>query len=107
MPEIIYTEFKDYLVDFKSKPDCVLDNGSTVELHGFCDASEKAYGTCVYLWAVNISEVVVHLVCAKSRVTSLKIISLPRLELYGALLLSELVEKVRTSSRIRFENETN
>lgn len=105
MPEIIYTEFKDYLVDFKSKPDCVLDNGSTVELHWFLRRFGKS------LWHMRLfmgcQHFVVHLVCAKSRVTSLKIISLPRLELYGALLLSELVEKVRTSSRIRFENETN
>lgn len=80
----IYTQFGDYLADFGSLrhiaiPRYALGNDSTMELHAFCDASEKAYGACVYLRVVDVSGVVVRLLCAKSRIAPLKTISLPRL----------------------------
>lgn len=60
------------------------------EIHGFADASERAYAAVVYLrvrrdskeddWAAS-------LVMAKTRVASLRQVSLPRLELCAATLL--------------------
>nr|CAI5851199.1 unnamed protein product [Callosobruchus analis] len=66
-----------------------------IEVHGFSDSSERAYGACLYLKSVNEQESIeVRLLCAKSRVAPLKSISLPRLELCGALLLAQLYSKV-------------
>ncbi|XP_032689871.1 uncharacterized protein LOC116853107 [Odontomachus brunneus] len=69
---------------------------ATSELHGFCDASERAYAAVVYL--------VVRpprgpsrscLLMAKSRVASVKRVTLPRLELCGTHLLARLLQLTR------------
>lgn len=65
------------------------------QLHGFSDASERAYGACLYLrTANNMGDVAVHLICSKSRVSPINVVSLPRLELCAAVLLAELVKSV-------------
>lgn len=70
-----------------------------IQLHGFCDAIEKAYGACIYLRSINVNgEVQVNLLCAKSRVAPLKTIqTIPKLELCAALLLANLYNTVKSS----------
>ena len=66
-----------------------------VELHGFADASVKAYGCCIYMRVKYVDGSVVScLVCAKSRVAPIKKMTVPRLELCGAVLLSKLMANV-------------
>jgi len=77
----------DRLVLAKGQP-------TEIQLHGFCDPSEKAYGTCLYLRSVNQQgEVTTKLLCSKSRGAPNKKITLPRLELCGPLLLAQLIQK--------------
>ncbi|XP_065222357.1 uncharacterized protein LOC135846922 [Planococcus citri] len=68
---------------------------SIIELHGFCDASTKAYGACVYIRAVHPNgSVDMRLLCAKTRVAPTNCENVPRLELLGALLLAKLVSNI-------------
>jgi hypothetical protein len=68
------------------------------ELHGFCDASERAYGACIYIRSLNTATPhQTRLHCAKSRMAPLKTITLARLDLCGALLLSKLIASLRQS----------
>lgn len=65
-------------------------------LHGFADASEKAYGVSVYLRVVDkCGQVKISLVMAKSKVAPIKSkLTIPKLELSGAALLVKLVAYV-------------
>ncbi|CAK9833693.1 hypothetical protein ANTRET_LOCUS10340 [Anthophora retusa] len=86
-----YREQLPFLQNIEIPRETLVRGYDYVELHGFCDASEKAYGSCIYLRSTNRQgEITVRLVCSKSRVAPLKNISLPRLELCGAVLLSNL-----------------
>lgn len=70
-----------------------------IELHGFSDASQKAYGAVIYLRVISKEfGICVHQMMAKSRVAPLKILTIPRLELKGALLLADLMQKVANST---------
>lgn len=62
---------------------------TTVELHGFSDASLLAMIAVIYLRVLEASgEISVKLVCSKTRVAPLKRLTIPRLKLSAALILA-------------------
>ena len=69
----------------------------SVQLHGFSDASEDAYSAVVYVRSES-SRGLIHtsLVTSKTRVAPIKRQTIPRLELCGALLLSQLITHVNS-----------
>lgn len=65
------------------------------ELHGFADASLRAYGCCLYTRCEDLQgNIQTNLICAKSKVAPVSTESLPKLELNAAVLLSTLVDKI-------------
>ncbi|GFS56542.1 integrase catalytic domain-containing protein [Trichonephila clavipes] len=78
----------------------VIPNAEVIELHGFCDASERAYGAAIYARLINPDgEIKVKLVASKSRVSPIKQVTMPRLELCSAVLLAKLMHKVKRALR--------
>ena len=70
----------------------------SIQLHGFADASEKAYGAVVYLrLETTTGTVFTQLVSSKTRVAPINGETIPRLELLGALVLARLVNTVLTA----------
>ncbi|GFW40573.1 uncharacterized protein TNCV_4824091 [Trichonephila clavipes] len=73
-------------------------NATTIQLHCFSDASKKAYGTVAYLrLELNDGNIISSFVASKGRVAPLKTLSIPRLELMGALLSARLSDKIATA----------
>lgn len=97
VPLQIYTNWNTYQEQIQSLGQIAVPRQITcinplrIELHVFCDASEASYGTCIYVRSLNENGTyTILLLCAKSRVAPLKNITLPRLELSGALLAARL-----------------
>lgn len=57
-----------------------IDGESTITLHGFCDASQAAYGACVYIRNQSPDgSTTVNLLMSKSRVAPMRTTTIPRL----------------------------
>ncbi|XP_050493812.1 uncharacterized protein LOC126875132 [Bombus huntii] len=102
LPIELHTEWERYyaqlplLNNVRFPRKAIIESAMEIELHGFCDASEKAYGACVYLRTLNTNgRVWTQLLTAKSKVAPLKCQTIPRLELSGALLLTSLMSTVQ------------
>ena len=74
---------------------------TSVQLHGFSDASEVAYAAVVYIRATYAdNSITSRLVVAKTRVAPLNSVSIPRLELCGAEMLSDLLATTKNTLNI-------
>ncbi|XP_049877899.1 uncharacterized protein LOC126375096 [Pectinophora gossypiella] len=85
------------------------ENTNVNELHIFTDASQDAYGACAYVRSYIDDPLLVRvpiktcLLCAKSKVAPVTTVSVPRLELNGALLGARLYKQIIKSLRITFD----
>ncbi|XP_071177482.1 uncharacterized protein [Mytilus edulis] len=98
LPEDVTTQWTTLSTDLKDTKSVeftrLLNNDGlspqTARLHIFTDANKQAYGACAYIVQGKHSQ----LVMAKNRVAPLKVITLPRLELMGAVVGAKLAKHV-------------
>lgn len=77
------------------------DKVSKIELHVFADASKAAYGAAVYVRVIEGERAFVSLMSAKTKVAPLeKEVSIPRLELCGAVLAAKLISEIAQVMKI-------
>lgn len=107
VPQGIYTEWMQFVRRLELMGRVFFDRRlyaaecRDVQLHGFCDASETGYGACLYVRSRDEGgNMIIRLICAKSRVAPLKTTTIPRLELCGALLLARLFRETYNSLTI-------
>lgn len=73
-------------------------NHSKMDLHGFADASEAAYCAVIYYRIEQPDKSVrCGILASKTRVAPIKTVTIPRLELSGALLLARLSKNVQAA----------
>ena len=74
-------------------------------LHGFGDASKKAYCAVIYLVTVENGRTYVKLIASKTRVAPIKELTIPRLELMAARILAQLMHAVKKALESEYEFE--
>ena len=93
-----------------SFPRCLYDDQArkvkSCSLHGFADASKKAYCTMIYLLYEAEEEIFSNLVCAKTRLAPLKELRIPRLELMSARILAAPMNFVLSASKQQVQIST-
>ena len=83
------------------------DTTTSIQLHGFTDASEAAYAAVIYLRATYTAyPPTVTLVSVKTKVAPLKRLTIPRLELCGTQLLAKLANAARKALNISTDQTT-
>ena len=74
---------------------------TAVELHVFCDASEKGFSAVLfYRWKTEDGGIEVSFVGAKARVAPTKKLTIPRLELQAAVLGTRMIAALRKRRRV-------
>ena len=77
-----------------------VQQAASVQLHVFCDASEKEFGSVAYLRTERSAGVHVGFVAAKAHVSSLKALTIPKLELQAAVVAMRLSTTLKREMRI-------
>ncbi|XP_017796984.1 PREDICTED: uncharacterized protein LOC108578211 [Habropoda laboriosa] len=110
LPASLHTEWTTYVKGLQSLTEASFERHvsqrmvRTVELHGFCDASERAFGACLYVRSIDEhGQIKTSLLCAKSRIAPLRVVSVARLELCGAVLLASLFSQVKNINGFKFD----
>ncbi|GFX72393.1 integrase catalytic domain-containing protein [Trichonephila clavipes] len=81
------------------------DNNVRIVLQGFADASEATYGAVVYLQCfLHNGAAKVSILASKSRVASIRVISITRLELCACVLLAQLIKKMHSTLRLNISD---
>lgn len=107
LPEQLVSGFKEWLESLVhlrvlSIPRCYFklhDRPYATQLHIFADASELGFGSVAYFRRQFTNTVEVSIVMAKSRVSPLKVITIPRLELCAAVMATRLATLIQTEIR--------
>ena len=82
----------------------IIPRANSIQLHVFCDASEKAFVAAVYLRVEIENDIEVNLVIAKTRVTPLKPLSIPRLELQAAVMGCRVAGKLQEELELKIDD---
>ncbi|GFQ64794.1 uncharacterized protein TNCT_89691 [Trichonephila clavata] len=94
-----------YLSDVKISRWLGITTESNLSLHIFVDASQTAYSACIFTRCESSDGAVnVQLLQAKSRITPMKKITIPRLELMGATIGARLFDSVSQALKPEIEN---
>ena len=112
VPDAILTEWSRWRSELHLLSTCLIPrcyyprNAAIVamELHGFSDASERAYSGVVYLRIEDSDgNVYTSIVMSKTRVAPLKRLTIPRLELCGALVMSQILAHCKSVLNISMD----
>lgn len=80
-------------------------NAIDIQLHGQVDKSQITYVDCVYLRCEDsFGHTSTKLLCSKSKVAALKVLTIPRLKLCVAPILAKLMHKILNSLIIKFSH---
>ena len=70
----------------------------------FSDGSKNFYGSCAYIrWRIKDGSFLCRLLLAKTRITPMISLTIPRIELNACVLACRLREKIQKNLRIEFE----
>ncbi|XP_053597352.1 uncharacterized protein LOC106694272 [Microplitis demolitor] len=108
-----YVEQLPLISDLRFGRCITIADSINVKMHGFCDASEEAYGACLYLRSVDQDDKIhVKLICSKSRVApgSSEVTPsdtfLPTCKIDGNLIFRPVnVERVKTTITVNIKKK--
>lgn len=84
-----------------------MHNGNKVQIHAFCDASERTYRIAIHVRVIDVNGAIrCSLLSAKSRVAPIKTISIPKLELLAAVMLSEQLDAMINTYELKANSAT-
>ncbi|XP_070144165.1 uncharacterized protein [Drosophila kikkawai] len=100
LPTDLVTKWREFLKGYPTLREIRIPRwvrfhpATKVQYHAFCDASQDAYGAAIFVRVETADGCCAHLLASKTRVAPVRSISIPRLELCGAVLLTELAASV-------------